>query len=458
MRIRFEVEERERKEREKRRGTRGSTSRSFFRQSNAFDEREREGKPQPLPRVGIRPRPRGDTETRGERHLSISQLTQPALEILVEKKTKIKPDLGGAVDAGALLEFLSSGRDLLVALSPESSPDLRALAEALGADAEPQGSHVLSPAACAEGDAGYVLGETSGAPGAVVGRKSPSSPSSSVAFPRTTAFTLPRPPAPLAPGIGAGVASAGATPRAFAIVSADEAAFSTSRPASDDAPPAAGRALALAVGVQALSGGRAVLSGSSDALADEAASSLNGAFVSAVSAWAFKDAGALRASQIRHSLLTPLPAALNGNSADGGHRWGDAPYRVGDEIRVEVDVEEADGRGGWRPFEVPEGDEVQVEYRMLDPFVRTALRPVPSGNGTLSAVLKAPDVYGVFKLGVHFVRPGLTPLHVEAVAPLRPFRHDEFDRFLMAAAPYYATLFSVSVAFFAVVGVALYSE
>ena len=333
---------------------------------------------------------------------------------------------------------------------------------------------MLSPAACAEGDPGFVLGDASGAPGAVVGRKSSSSSPSVVAFPRTTAFTLPRAPAAFAPGIGAGVASAGATPRALPIAVADAAAFSTAGPASDDAPLAAGAALALAVGVQALSGGRAVLLGSSDALSDEVVAAGAGAasgppvfdnagFVSAVSAWAFKDAGALRASPLRHALRAPLPPDLNGGSADGGHRWGDAPYRIGDEVEVQIDVLEADGRGGWKAFEVPAGDELQVEYRMLDPFVRAALKPVSSSssgkhNGTFSAVVKAPDVYGVFKFGVHFVRPGLTPLHVEAVAPLRPYRHDEFDRFLMAAAPYYATIASVSVAFFAVVGVALYSE
>lgn len=327
---------------------------------------------------------------------------------------------------------------------------------------------MLSPGACLEGDAGFVLGDASGAPSAVVGKawRNSSSPRT-VAFPRTTAFTLPRQPSPFAPGIGSGVASAGATPRAFPIVVADEAAFSTARPASDESPLAAGRALALAVGVQALSGGRAALCGSADALADEVAAatgaagdSPNGAFVSALSAWAFKDAGALRASPLRHSLLRPLAPPANGGSEDGGHRWGDAPYRIGDEIKVDLDVLEADGRGGWKPFENSENkdDEIQIEYRMLDPFVRAALRPSSSRNGTFSAVIKAPDVYGVFKFSVHFVRPGLTPLHVESVAPLRPFRHDEFDRFLMAAAPYYATLASVSVAFFAVVGAALYSE
>jgi len=322
----------------------------------------------------------------------------------------------------------------------------------------------VSPAACLEGDAGFVLGDAGGAPSAVVGKKKSSSSSSSsrVAFPRSTAFTLPRAPAAFAPGIGAGVASAGATPRAFPIVVADEAAFSTAKPASDDAPLAAGKALALAVGVQALSGGRAVISGSADALSDEMATEeLNSDFISAVSAWAFEDAGALRASPLRHSLLKPLSPAANGGSSDGFHRWGDAPYRIGDEVKVELDVMEADGRGGWKPFAAPSSDEIQVEYRMLDPFVRVALKPSSSGsnhNGTFSAVVKAPDVYGVFKFAVHFVRPGLTPLHVEAVAPLRPFRHDEFDRFLMAAAPYYATLASVSVAFFAVVAVALYSE
>lgn len=331
---------------------------------------------------------------------------------------------------------------------------------------------MLSPGACFEGDAGNVVGDAGVAPRAVVGQKKKNQPFH-VSFPRTTAFTLPRAPSAPAPGIGAGVASAGTTPRAFPIVAAvaGSAAFSTAKPASDDSPPAAGKSLALAVGVQTLSGGRAVISGSADAFADDVVDSQsdnnnNAEFASAVSAWAFKDRGALLvASPLRHALVKPLDAAHNGGSPDPWHRWGDAPYRIGDEIRVELDVLEADGRGGWVPFSTTDegdddgsGDRIQVEYRMLDPYVRSAMKPVESNNGTFAAVIKAPDVYGVFKFAVHFVRPGLTPLHVESVAPLRPFRHDEFDRFLAAAAPYYATIASVSVAFFAVVAVALYSE
>jgi hypothetical protein len=48
--------------------------------------------------------------------------------------------------------------------------------------------------------------------------------------------------------------------------------------------------------------------------------------------------------------------------------------------------------------------DVQVELRMLDPYVRTSLSH--DGAGRFSAVVKVPDVYGVFKWRLDYRRLG----------------------------------------------------
>merc|ERR1712078_911960 len=79
---------------------------------------------------------------------------------------------------------------------------------------------------------------------------------------------------------------------------------------------------------------------------------------------------------------------------------------------------------------------VQVELRMLDPYVRKGLKYLGEGE----ALVTAPDVNGVFKFQLDYQRPGLTHIHLEEPAPIRPYRHDEFERFIPAAFPYYAAI------------------
>ena len=64
------------------------------------------------------------------------------------------------------------------------------------------------------------------------------------------------------------------------------------------------------------------------------------------------------------------------------------------------------------------------------------------------AEVTAPDVYGVFKFVVDYRCLGFTSIHVEEQVPLRPYRHDEYERFIVAAYPYYASIFSTMGAFF----------
>ncbi len=47
----------------------------------------------------------------------------------------------------------------------------------------------------------------------------------------------------------------------------------------------------------------------------------------------------------------------------------------------------------------------------------------------------------------HAPRPG-TPAQLQHIVPVRPFKHNEYERFLLAAYPYYASAFSTMAAFF----------
>ena len=50
--------------------------------------------------------------------------------------------------------------------------------------------------------------------------------------------------------------------------------------------------------------------------------------------------------------------------------------------------------------------DLQLEFTMLDPHVRTALRPSPESAGKYSVTFRAPDRHGVFKFVINHRRKG----------------------------------------------------
>lgn len=86
---------------------------------------------------------------------------------------------------------------------------------------------------------------------------------------------------------------------------------------------------------------------------------------------------------------------------------------------------------------------------MLDPYIRTTLKQVPSSSsfGRFQANIRLPDVYGVFTLKVNYKRPGLSYVLAEDQVSIRPLRHNEYPRFLTAAYPYYASTYSMIIGF-----------
>merc|ERR1712027_129516 len=81
-----------------------------------------------------------------------------------------------------------------------------------------------------------------------------------------------------------------------------------------------------------------------------------------------------------------------------------------------------------------------MEVVRIDPFVRTTLK---KHNGNFKAEVTIPDVYGVYQFKVDYVRTGLTRLFSTTQYSVRPLRHDEYERFIPSARPYYVSAFSM---------------
>lgn len=85
-------------------------------------------------------------------------------------------------------------------------------------------------------------------------------------------------------------------------------------------------------------------------------------------------------------------------------------------------------------------------------------RQNPQHQGTFATNIHVPDVYGVFKFVIDYRRKGWSTIHLEEQVPIRPYRHNEYERFLLAAYPYYTTGFSMMVGFFVLGFFVLYSK
>lgn len=110
-----------------------------------------------------------------------------------------------------------------------------------------------------------------------------------------------------------------------------------------------------------------------------------------------------------------------------------------------IDIEEFKADKGWVPYQAKD---VQMEFIRIDPFVRMTLN---GDNGRFEGKFKLPDVYGVFQFKVDYVRQGLTRLYSTTQFSVRPLRHDQYERFIVSAYPYYASSFSMMI------GVCLFS-
>ena len=228
----------------------------------------------------------------------------------------------------------------------------------------------------------------------------------------------------------------------------------------NEAPSSTGDNSLLVSGIQGRNNARVVFSGSIDSFSNEfyrpsqAISTGNRQFCDEVSKWAFSESGVLRFRNISHhkSDGTPPDVILHEKERpdlpitlypDPEITRNSLVYRIKDEIVYSMIVEEfTDGQ--WRPFTA---DDMQMEFVMLDPHVRKTMTSDPS-TGKFVAKFTAPDNYGVFKFRVLYRRVGYSIIHAETQVSIRPFKHNEYERFIFSAYPYYSSAFCGSIVLF----------
>lgn len=173
--------------------------------------------------------------------------------------------------------------------------------------------------------------------------------------------------------------------------------------------PAMGRAAVLAAATQTRAGGRAAYWGGMDAVTGAGAT---GDAMRALVRWTAGKTGRLRVREARCS----------------------AEVRVGDWLEVQVQVEEwRDGR--WVQW--TEMGEVRAELVMMDTWGR---RRLTKSGGTWKGKLRVPDRIGVYKLKMEIRETGWTEVSEEKEIRVRPYAHDEFERFIEMAFPYYTAV------------------
>jgi len=332
-------------------------------------------------------------------------------------------EFGGALSAEAISEFVDAGGNVLIAGSSQTGDVLREIASECGFEADEEGNSVIDHFNFDVKDEGQhtLIVADSGliSSPAVVGDKKVD---------------------PLLYK-GTGLIVDPTNPLLLEVLTASSSAYSHN-PDKDitEYPHATGKNTVLIAGLQARNNARVIFSGSLDFFSDAFFSgaveksvaggkkypkSGNQDLSMALSRWCFKQSGVLRVVNVNHHLVgEKAPPELG-------------TYTINDDVVYTIEIEEFKTGKGWVPYKAKD---VQMEFHRIDPFVRQTME---SNGGKFTAKFKIPDIYGVFQFRVDYARKGLTRLYSSTQFSVRPWRHDQYERFIVSAYPYYASAFSM---------------
>ena len=339
-------------------------------------------------------------------------------------------DLGDGLSVENIQSFINSGRSVFIAVNNDVSEIMREIVTELGLDIDETGT-------VAQDHGAYDMLDSQHMHDVVIGEVAPHATRIAGKSEKNAPITF--------RGIGH-VAQTGMT-NWISVLTGSSTAYSYGlNTVVTDYPAATGRDVRLVSALQTVGNGRIVFAGSIDMLNNEffyrpvqssiAGSSVtrssNGDFVRSISMWCFQERGLLRARDMRHHKV--------GSTND----MNPSSYRVSDDIHFGITIEEYDGEShDWKPYLA---DDVQLEFIMIDPYIRSLLSH--DANGRYSIDFRVPDVYGVYKFVIPYQRIGLGKMDFTHTVSIRPFRHDEFERFIGVAYPYYTGAFSMMAAFF----------
>lgn len=311
-----------------------------------------------------------------------------------------------AISADAIKRFVDAGKNVIITATASVHASVLALIRQMGVDADPKGSIVSDAFAVDQSDVDQyntrfkVKGVTQMS--AFLGLK----PNTAILYEGSGHF-IPHE----------------SKPQVLPILIGNPTSISHSVN-NPDKTYNAGERIGLVSVLQGLNSARVLISGSQKMFSNNffELNPANKDFVRSLLQWISAQKGVIRWSNFKHNKV--------------GEKIAPYMYTVNDMVNVQLDLHEHDGQE-VKPYI---SDDLQVEFVMLDPYLRIFLRSI-DGTSTYSATFKAPDKYGIFKFRIDHKRVGYNHLHLESVAPLRNFKHNDYERFIWCASPYYAAAF-----------------
>ena len=331
-------------------------------------------------------------------------------------------EFGGTLSVEGVTDFVDNGGNVLVAGSVQTGDVLREIASEVGFEADEENNAVID-------HLNFDQALDDGKHTTVVADPANLIKSEAIVGTKKVNPLLYR---------GTGLIVDRENPLVLEILTASSSAYSHNpdEPISEY-PHATGKNTVLIAGLQARNNARVVFSGSLDFFSDEFLTASVERFASkkvdasgnkdlaeALSAWCFKRSGVLRVVSVNHHLKgEKKPPASH-------------TYTIKEDVVYTIEIEEFKN-GKWGPYKATD---VQMEFVRIDPFVRLNLK---NNNGKFVGNFKIPDVYGVYNFKVDYVRTGMTRLYSTTQFSVRPWRHDQYERFIQSAYPYYASAFSM---------------
>lgn len=191
----------------------------------------------------------------------------------------------------------------------------------------------------------------------------------------------------------------------------------------------------LVSAAQGRNNARIIISGSLDLFSDELftkSKGVNRKYTQELVAWNFGELGILKVDRIFHHKT-------------GDNSYQPSEYKIKDDIVYTIDISTWDPKSSkWISFET---DDLTLEFVMLDPYIRMPLT-FNESTSQYVAEFKLPDKHGVFQFKVIYRKPGFTFLEAATKIPVRPFKHNEYERYLFDAFPYYVSVFGTLVGFY----------
>lgn len=330
-------------------------------------------------------------------------------------------EFGGALNVEAITDFVDNGGNVIIAGNSNTGDVLREIASECGVEVDEEGTYVIDHLNFDDNDAGHHT--------------------LIVADPKQLIKTDIITGGVSSPLLyqGAGLLADSSNPLVLDILSGSSSSYSYNPELPvRDYPHAVGKNTLLIAGLQARNNARVIFSGSMEFFSDDyftAQVSRNGKteptgnaeLAKAMSLWCFQERGVLKIESTNHHLVGELsPPEF---------------YTIREMVEFSAEIKEKKD-GVWVPFT---GTDVQVDFVRIDPFVRTVMQ---NTNGRIWTRFMIPDVYGVYQFRINYLRLGLTRLQTTTQVSIRPLRHDQYERFIISAYPYYASSFSMMAGVF----------